>query len=299
MSLRDVVALWRNRGRVADVVGINRRNVELVYAYNRRPDYPLVDDKIVCKQLMESAGVAVPRTIAVCDGLYDIRRALASIEGTSDIVVKPANGSGGDGILVLREATPRGWRNSRGTEVTYSHVYDHLANIVFGAFGRQLDDRAFIEERIVADPFFEEIYPRGLSDVRLIFLKQRLVMSMIRLPTDRTGGRANLHLGGVGIGIDEATGMTTRAVVRGELVTRHPDTGAPLVGRAIPAWERLVEVGRRAAGCVPLGYLGVDIVLDAQRGPLVLEMNARPGLEIQNVNGRPLGPAVREALHES
>jgi glutathione synthase/RimK-type ligase-like ATP-grasp enzyme len=36
----------------------------------------------------------------------------------------------------------------------------------------------------------------------------------------------------------------------------------------------------------------VDIVVDRERGPLVLEINARPGLEIQNVVGRGLGDAL-------
>jgi glutathione synthase/RimK-type ligase-like ATP-grasp enzyme len=33
-----------------------------------------------------------------------------------------------------------------------------------------------------------------------------------------------------------------------------------------------------------LGYLGVDMVIDRERGPLLLELNARPGLQIQVAN---------------
>ena len=33
-----------------------------------------------------------------------------------------------------------------------------------------------------------------------------------------------------------------------------------------------------------MGYLGVDIVIDATAGPLMLELNARPGLNIQIAN---------------
>jgi hypothetical protein len=33
-----------------------------------------------------------------------------------------------------------------------------------------------------------------------------------------------------------------------------------------------------------LGYIGVDVVLDANHGPLLLELNARPGLAIQIAN---------------
>ena len=109
-------------------------------------------------------------------------------------------------------------------------------------------------------------------------------------------GAGAFDQGGVGVAIDLATGRTTRAVVREQVTDVHPDTGAELVGYDLPDWEQTLEVGRRAAGCVPLGYLGVDIVLDADRGPLVLEMNARPGLEIQNVNGRFLGPKVDRVL---
>lgn len=33
-----------------------------------------------------------------------------------------------------------------------------------------------------------------------------------------------------------------------------------------------------------LGYLGADFVLDKERGPVLLELNARPGLAIQIAN---------------
>ena len=48
---------------------------------------------------------------------------------------------------------------------------------------------------------------------------------------------------------------------------------------------------RIAACCydaIPLGYLGVDLVVDAELGPMVLELNARPGLTIQLANRRGL-----------
>ena len=38
----------------------------------------------------------------------------------------------------------------------------------------------------------------------------------------------------------------------------------------------------------PLGYFGADIATDRQRGPLLLELNARPGLAIQIANGQGL-----------
>lgn len=45
------------------------------------------------------------------------------------------------------------------------------------------------------------------------------------------------------------------------------------------------EAAARCDEAPGLNYLGVDVVLDEERGPLVMEVNARPGLEIQNVSG--------------
>ena len=42
-----------------------------------------------------------------------------------------------------------------------------------------------------------------------------------------------------------------------------------------------------------LGYLRVDMVIDNDRGPLILEMNARPGLSIQIANCTGLSNRVR------
>lgn len=294
--VRTFSEIWRNRSRLKDVVGINRRNVELVYAYNKRRDYPLVDDKIVCKKLLESGGVPVANTVCVCEGLFALPRVMAVLREREQFVVKPANGSGGDGIMVLGQRTESGWKSAGGRDVSEDELRQHIASIVFGAHSKQLDDYAFVEERIFPHPLFAEFFDGGLSDIRLIFLGDDCLMSMVRIPTRASGGRANLHQGGIGVAVDIATGLTTRAVFRGQAVEIHPETGGLLVGRQLPHWEQTVDVARRAAGCVPLGYVGVDIVIDRVRGPLVLELNARPGLEIQNINGRPLGPVVDAVL---
>jgi predicted ATP-grasp superfamily ATP-dependent carboligase len=53
-------------------------------------------------------------------------------------------------------------------------------------------------------------------------------------------------------------------------------------------------MSRQVAAAVGLGYLGVDIVLDPRRGPLLLEANARPGLAIQHANAAGLVPRLQE-----
>jgi hypothetical protein len=44
---------------------------------------------------------------------------------------------------------------------------------------------------------------------------------------------------------------------------------------------------------VGLRYIGVDIVIDAEQGPIILEANARPGLSIQLANRRGLWPGLQ------
>jgi alpha-L-glutamate ligase-like protein len=286
--------VWRQHRLADDLVGINRRNVDLVYASNPREHYPLVDDKLRCKALLESAGLKVAETVARCDGLFDVPRVMNAIASESDIVIKPANASGGDGIVVLCERESEGWRSASGRLVSDAEVHQHFANIVFGAFSKSLDDNAFVERRVVSAEPLASWSPAGLSDIRVIVHHGSPLLSMIRIPTQASGGRANLHQGGVGVAVDLESGRTTRALWRGRPITHHPETNAKLVDEAVPNWAETVALAVAAAAVVPLGYLGVDIVLDESRGPLVLEMNARPGLEIQNVTGVMLGTRLRE-----
>ena len=285
--LRDLVV------RRDALYGINRRNVELVYAHNRRGDYPIADDKLLCKELLVKAGVPVAETIVVCDGLFAIARTLEVLEAHEQFVVKPANGSGGEGIVVVGERLgPGRWRRAGGAELTARELHRHLASIVLGAFSGQLEDRVFIERRVVPHDVYRDLWADGLCDLRIITLRGTPFIAMVRVPTAQSGGKANLHQGGLGLAIDLDAGTTVRAVHRGRSVTHHPETGRPLVGLVLPAWEATLDAARRAAGAVPLGYLGVDVVVDRERGPLLLEINARPGLEIQNVCGYGIGAAL-------
>ena len=284
-SLGGRVRAWFDRRR--QVVGINRRNVELVYPHNPRKFYPIADDKLRTKEVLRALAVPVPATLAVCDGLFAVPTTLQALAALDNFVVKPSQGSGGDGILVLGERVGAGrWRRvGSDALVDADMLRTHLAQTVFGAFCKQMEDRAFVEPRIEPAEPYRSLWPDGLCDVRVIVLRGRAVMAMVRVPTKRSGGRANLHQGGLGIGIDLQTGRTVTALSRGQRLTHHPESGFALLGLELPDWPTYLEIAERTARATPLGYLGVDIAVDRAQGPLVLEINARPGLEIQNVLG--------------
>src|SRR5262249_8259025 len=153
---------------------------------------------------------------------------------------------------------------------------------------------AILQQRVRLHPDFEPIAYKGIPDIRVILYRHEPAMAMLRLPTKASNGRANLHQGGIGTGVDLSSGLTHHAVQRNRFVLEHPDTGVAVVGRRVPHWKEVLDTSRRVAEAVGLGYVGVDIVIDAEQGPMLLEANARPGLAIQIANARGLLPRLAE-----
>jgi alpha-L-glutamate ligase-like protein len=273
----------------AGVIGINSRNRSYIMPRNPRRLYALVDDKVQTKKLAEAAGIATPELYGLIHSVRTAREFHRFVEGRDDFVIKPARGSGGRGILVITERRRDVCIKGDGTALRTSEIEHHMQNILGGIYslGGQ-PDQAIIEYRVKFDPVFEKISYRGVPDVRLLVYRGVPAMAMLRLPTRSSDGRANLHQGAVGVGIDMSTGVTTFAVCHDRRITEHPDFGTLLAGHQIPHWEDLLLLAARCQELAPLGYLGVDVVLDADLGPLILELNARPGLAIQIANGRGL-----------
>ncbi|MFA0698543.1 sugar-transfer associated ATP-grasp domain-containing protein, partial [Vibrio sp. 10N.222.49.C9] len=103
-----------------------------------------------------------------------------------------------------------------------------------------------VENLIKFDSCFEGYSYEGVPDVRIIVFKGYPVMAMMRLSTSNSDGKANLHQGAVGVGIDIATGKAVRAVQYDLPVTHHPDTGKDLMQLQVPHWERLLVLASSA-----------------------------------------------------
>lgn len=284
-----MIGLYK-RLKAAGVLGLNARNGRYIMPNNRRKYYRLVDNKIICKHRLQDHGVAVPLLLGEINSQYDAGHLKEKLAGLDEFVIKPASGSGGDGIMVITGRRDKHWLGGGGKLLSLSDIEYHVAGILAGMYslGGQTDS-AMIESLIHTDPILREIAPEGVPDIRIIVYRGIPVMAMTRLPTRRSDGKANLHQGAIGAGIDLTTGKTLAAVMNASIVTVHPDTGGNVVGFQMPAWDGLLEIAARCYQAVPLGYLGVDLVLDRDHGPLVLEMNARPGLAIQIANGCGIG----------
>jgi alpha-L-glutamate ligase-like protein len=283
--------------REAGVLGLNERNAEFIMRMNPRRLYPRVDDKVLTKKLAIEAGMPVPELYGVIGNQAEVRRFSAIVADHESFVVKPARGSGGDGIIVITGRSKRkrdSYRYASGLLVSGAEIEHHISNVVGGQYSLAGNpDTALIEYCVKFDPLFGEVSYQGVPDIRVIVYRGYPIMSMVRLPTRTSDGKANLHQGAVGAGIDLSSGRTLRGVLGNDVIDEHPDTGALISGLYIPKWDFILQSSARSSEVTGLGYVGVDMVIDKDLGPLILEMNARPGLNIQIANGCGLAHRIR------
>jgi alpha-L-glutamate ligase-like protein len=275
------------------ILGMNRRNAACILDHNPRERFPLVDDKLRMRDLCEQIGVASPTVYAVVATHSMLRRLPDLLHHLSDFVIKPNRGSAGRGVLVILKRDGDDFIRHNGERLRIEQIRQHVSDILSGMYslgGRP--DEAMVQQRIRLHPAFETVSYKGIPDIRVVLYRNEPAMAMLRLPTKESNGRANLHQGGIGAGVDIDTGRTNHAVQRNRFIEKHPDTGLALVGVQVPNWAEVLVMSRRVAEVVGLGYVGVDIVIDSDQGPLLLEANARPGLAIQIANATGLLPRL-------
>lgn len=276
------------------IMGMNMRNHSYIGRYNDRSKYPLVDDKLKTKIIAEQAGATTPALIGVIRQQAAVKSVHAMVKNWPGFVIKPAQGSGGKGILVIVSHENGIYTKPSGATCSEQDVERHISNTLAGLFSLGgKNDVAVVENLIKFDDCFDGFSYEGVPDVRIIVFKGYPVMAMMRLSTSASDGKANLHQGAVGVGIDIATGKAVRAVQFDRPILHHPDTGKELNTLQVPHWEKLLILASSAWEMTGLGYMGTDMVLDKEEGPMVLELNARPGLAIQIANGCGLLPRLR------
>ena len=272
------------------ILGINNRVGRYILRHNKRSNYPLVDDKVLTAQRAETWGIAMPQNYMIIENYGSLKNFHLKIQNYESFVIKPANGSQGNGIIVIKEIIKEErngitrilCRRSNDKLMDIEEVKHHISGILSGLYSlKGHSDTAIIQAKIDKHSIFDNYSYGGIPDIRVIVFEGYPVMSMVRLPTKSSDGRANLHQGAIGAGINLSDGSTNNAVIKNQVVDIHPDTGHKLVGLKIPFWRESLELAAQCYDMVELGYLGADIVLTPDQGPILLELNARPGLGIQ------------------
>jgi len=288
-----------------DILGKNERNLKYVKASFIEKERTIIDNKLKTKKLLKKEGIPVSKTLKIIKnpkGLRNIR--WGSLPKT--FVIKANRGTLGRGILVVfgkrkkgetRRLETKRWIRADGKPITVDDIKNHILKTLKGEFSigkGKFTDTAFIEERIKIHPDLKPYCERGVPDIRAIVYNKIPVMAELRLPTPESKGKANLSQGGIGIGIDMSTGSTTaHGVWHKKLIDRLPGKKKlPLAGIKIPFWKQILELSVKTQEVVNINYLGVDIAIDRERGPVVIEVNTRPGLGIQVANLAPLKPRL-------
>lgn len=282
------------KGNKGDLLSINARNRNVVLDKNPKHLIEIANDKIKAKEQLSGIGIPVPETIQQYSGQLECQNLEKDLENLHSFVIKPNRGSQGRGILVIREQYEGGWKQAGGEVMSLDDIRRHIQEIIAGSFSSNgKADTAFIEPFLIQHDALNKISAYGLSDIRVIVNDGKAIASMWRVPTSESHGKANLHQGAIGVAIDIETGVTNRAQLHGKEITHHPDTQALLTGITMPFWQDIIAISEQCYQAVSLGYLGVDVCIDASQGPLVLEINARPGLEIQNVRDKGIGQLIQ------
>jgi alpha-L-glutamate ligase-like protein len=279
--------------RISSILGLNARAQLFTYGYNGVRAKRIARSKLLTKRVLKRASIPVPELYAKFRNVHDVYTYnWDSLPGS--FVLKPSKGYGGEGIIVLKKKVEGGWLSSQRTLVTTEDLRLHAIDILEGAYSMgNVPDVAFCEEFVGRHKLLKKYAYRGTPDIRVIVFNKVPVLAMLRLPTRESRGRANLHQGAIIVAIDIATGITTRAMHRSEFIKYKPtysnsDTPAKkrkLNGIKIPHWKQVLETAVNAQIVTEIGYLGADIILHPEKGPLVLELNSQPGLQIQVVNG--------------
>jgi alpha-L-glutamate ligase-like protein len=303
----------------SSILGINRRNVEYLRPYNTSRAKGIADDKILTKKVLARNGIPTAEIFKIIRN----KKQLETIDWKKipkSFALKPNEGTGGSGIIVFygkksargvkpkadgsygsrsassrkEDREPEGWIRPDGSLMRIPEIKTHINNILDGQFSMgNRKDIAILEERIINHPALRPYSYKGVPDIRVIVFNKVPIMAELRLPTKQSDGKANLHAGGLGVGIDIATGITTVAIQRQlsnpisdiyKIIETAPDTNLLLRGIQIPYWKKILEISIKCQMYTGLGFAGVDIAIDRDKGPIVFELNARPGIAIQNAN---------------
>ncbi|KKR06391.1 MAG: Alpha-L-glutamate ligase-related protein [candidate division WS6 bacterium GW2011_GWF2_39_15] len=280
-----------------EVLGVNKRNEDFIRPLNPRSAKIIADNKIITKRVLAKVGINSAELYKV----VRTRKQLQFLDWDSlpkSFVLKPNQGTGGNGIIVFygKKKGKYEWIRPNGTTMTKGDIILHIENILDGRFSMgNRRDVAIIEERIKTDSTLKPYTYKGVPDVRVIVFNRIPVMAMLRLPTKRSNGTANLHSGAICVGIDIASGITRAGMYlkKSPIIedtytntdtTLDLENNLPLIGLQIPFWNDILDIAVKSQEVSGLGYLGADIAIDRDKGPLVIEINARPGLGIQVAN---------------
>lgn len=210
-----------------------------------------------------------------------------------DLFVKPARSCGGRGAERWDYLGDRHYRSVGDETLSAAQLLERIRSMS--------PDRPYlIQERARNHPAIADLSNGALNTVRMISCldeqdRPEAMGAVLRLAVGRNTTVDNVHAGGLHAAIDLNSGALSRATdigldARMGWIDRHPDTGAPILGRVLPFWTDVLALVRRAhAAFGDWLVVGWDVAILAD-GPRLVEGNCRPDVDlIQRPLGVPFG----------
>lgn len=269
-----------------DILGMNARQQQYVILNSSRAK-AFCSSKYATKVLLENQNIPTAKIHGILTSIEDVQEfEWETLE--KNFVLKPTNGNAGKGVAVFKKKLDNKpiWVDNQNKNWTLDEIKLHCFDILDGQYSTYgTNHQVIIEERVAIHSLFDKYAFQGTPDVRIIVYNQVPIMGMLRLPTKESQGRANLHQGAIGVGVDIATGITTSAITGdGKPIQYLPDTKRKLNGIKLPFWKKTLQTAVEAAQAAGLEFCGIDLFISEEKGPLVVELNANPGLSIQLAN---------------
>lgn len=200
------------------------------------------------------------------------------------VILKPAAGNKGKGVLSVMRDPPTGELRLNGQPTTAGVVAQKLATL----------DGYLVVARVQQAAYAEQIFSGSANTIRIITMRDPdngevfVPAAIHRFGTAATAPTDNFQTGGVSAAIDLATGALGRAVrfpteTGGELrwLAAHPDTQAPISGVVIPRWAEVKETVTALVEAYRfLKYVGWDVVV-SDAGIVIIEGNHNINLGLQ------------------
>lgn len=272
--------------KARDILGMNAR--QLIYGkLNSATARQFCASKYATKVLLENKHIPTAKIFAILTTYEDVNQfEWEHLE--KNFVIKPTNGNAGKGVVIFKtqQSDKQHWVDTLGKVWSLDEIKFHCFDILEGQYSTYgVNHHVIVEERVPIHGTFYKYTTKGTPDVRVIVFNHVPIMSYIRIPTEESGGRANLDQGAIGVGIDMATGVTTHAIIgKGTPIQYLPGTKKKLSGFRIPHWKDVLTIAVKTADAAGLMYCAIDLFIHEEQGPMVVELNANPGLSIQIAN---------------
>ncbi len=267
-----------------DILGINSRYLDFILKYNSQEKMKFADSKLKTKQYLQARGIPVPKLHAIIDSYENLKK-FDFNNLPNSTVIKPNQGSRGRGIIPFKQIKTNDFITVNEKHYTTDEIKSHIADIIDGKYSLgNIRDKAFFEQRIITDKSLQALSYKGLPDIRIIVYKETPAMAMLRLPNKQSDGKANLDAGAYGFGIDLATGKLTYMIKDKQIYQNYQELIQIPNDFKVPYFDEILNIVCECQKHTGLGFLGCDIAIDQNNGPVLIETNARPGLSIQLAN---------------